>query len=450
MVSLGPTQVDAYPEIVVYVRSLRIRNFRCFGQAELRFQHPEQEEVDPASIPNVNLIVGDNGGGKSSILRAVALAILADALPGSGYVPYRLVRRPGSKTARINVTGMLTGHERTYRRSRDSIEFEVRLKRGPGSNDFVLPGSVHNPFQKILYDDFSSDFFLAGYGATRRTEIGEYSESSARKSRAQRYQRVASLFEDHITLRPLQSWLPRLRGRQRAEVSRVLNLVLPSNIRFENKYDPIEGQFLFNFDGRQTPFSALSDGYKAFVGWVGELLGHLVEVSKGKLDLDEIPGIVLVDEIDLHLHPEWQRHVVPMLATAFPKIQFICTTHSPLVASNVHRSNLFLTETSKDGTSTIKQSNEQAFGRSADQLLLSSYFGLKSTRPDAFRNTSKKLFKEAAEGDTQAALRYLEELSGNNRAVIISGRPDAVKTKFTRRKIAMPVARKVAKKKRLK
>ena len=179
-------------------------------------------------------------------------------------------------------------------------------------------------------------------------------------------------------------------------------------------FDSEEEQFIFDFEGVPTPFTALSDGYKAFIGWVGDLIGHLADVAPPKSALEDIPGIVLVDEIDLHLHPAWQRDVVPTLARVFPKLQFVLTSHSPLVASTVKRQNVFVTETAEDGTATVKQLREYVFGRSAEQLLLSSYFGLTTTRPTAFHAEAEKLFERIASGESEAAIEYLERLTGPN------------------------------------
>jgi AAA domain, putative AbiEii toxin, Type IV TA system len=170
------------------------------------------------------------------------------------------------------------------------------------------------------------------------------------------------------------------------------------------------------YAGRPTPFSALSDGYKAFVSWVGDLVGHLCHVAPKKIQLNDISGIVLIDEIDLHLHPAWQRTVVSALAAAFPRLQFVMTSHSPLVASTLRKENIFVTDTADDGSATVKQIEENVHGRSADQLLLSSYFGLRSTLPPGLEAAGKTLFAQAAEGDSQAALAVLEQLAAPTRA----------------------------------
>jgi hypothetical protein len=347
--------------------------------------------------------------------------MLAPALLEQGFVPYRLVRRGSDKAAPpdrslLKVVGQPASEEQQFL-NRTDLELMARLERRDGSSRdrLFLESTPNSPIEKLLDDDYSSAFFTVGYGATRRVETGDYSESSARRSRGRRYQRIAGLFEDHVALRPLSSWLERLRHDDRTFGNAVtlIDTALPPQIRFSGHFDLDEDQYIFDFEGVPTPFTALSDGYKAFIGWVGDLVGHLSDISRGDLRLEEIEGIVLVDEIDLHLHPAWQRDVIPTLAKVFPRLQFVLTSHSPLVASTVKRENIFVTEASQDGTATIKQLDEFAYGRSAEQLLLSSYFGLTSTRPPDFHAQAETLFKRVAGGDSEAALEYMKRLTAS-------------------------------------
>jgi hypothetical protein len=328
--------------------------------------------------------------------------------------------RPGDKSVDHASLKVVSLPEKTeflpFGRQTKRLELTARIdRRGRRGNldRLHVSRADDSPVRQLLEDEESAAFFVVGYGATRRVETGEFSESSARRSRGLRYQRIAGLFEDHVALRPLQSWLARLpsdSARFKEAISQI-NLALPQNVRFTGEFDPDEEQFLFDFEGTPTPFSSLSDGYKAFVGWVSDLVGHLSDVASPGTKLGQIPGIVLVDEIDLHLHPEWQRSVVPRLANGFPRLQFVFTSHSALVASSVRRENVFITDKSDDGTATIKQLEERVYGRGAEQLLLSSYFGLQTTRPEAFQDEAQELFEKAAAGDSAAALSYLERLT---------------------------------------
>lgn len=403
----------------MYAKTLSIYEFKCFQKAKLDLQFPGRKMAGASEIPNINVILGDNGGGKSSVLRALAIAVLAPALMRSGFVPYRLVRRQAPGTPEVShcllkVVGKPDPHEARLG-LKDRIELLARLDAPSRGNldRIYLDYTPNSPVEPLLDDDFSPAFFIVGYGATRRVETGDFSESSARRSRGLRYQRIAGLFEDHVALRPITTWLTRLQQRPERfrEAVALLGRALPRTVGFKGEFLSEDEQYLFDFEGAPTPFSALSDGYKAFIGWVGDLIGHLVDVAPNDQALDAIPGIVLVDEIDLHLHPAWQREVVPLLSKTFPQLQFVFSSHSPLVASSVKRENIFVTDRAENGTATINQIDEQVFGQSVEHVLLSSYFGLTTTRPPTFQRDAEALFKRAAEGDSSAALEFLKRVT---------------------------------------
>lgn len=404
----------------MYATKVSAYNFRCFGKLEMKLQYPGRKTKGASAIPNVNLILGDNGGGKSSVLRAIAIAVLAPVLLKSEFVAYRLVRRPGGKDSLLKVMGQLNEEDlapsdkKRGRAGKTELAMLARFEaRENQSRDKLhLESTPQTPIEQLIFDDFSPAFFVVGYGATRRVETGDYSESSQRKMRGLRYHRVAGLFEDSVALRPLQSWFPKLREDLRDEAIAMLNAVLPPQVRFSGAFDSVEEQYLFDFHGAPVPFSTLSDGYKAFVGMAGDLIGHLGDVCAPNKRLAEISGIVLIDEIDLHLHPEWQRTILPGLAGAFPRLQFVCTSHSPLVASTMRHENIFVTFEAEDGTALIRQIEERAFGQSAEQMLLSSYFGLQTTRSEEFQTEADTLLASAAGGNKKAALDFLDKLAG--------------------------------------
>src|SRR3954469_24245016 len=103
----------------------------------------------------------------------------------------------------------------------------------------------------------------------------------------------------------------------------------------------------------------------------------------------------MVDEIDLHLHPEWQRVVVPTVAKAFPALQFFFSTHSPIVAGTVTRHNVYVMEADERGHSSIEQYKDRLHGLDADQVLLSPYFGLETTRDEETEDELRDLADKA-------------------------------------------------------
>ncbi|HYU32763.1 MAG TPA: ATP-binding protein [Thermoanaerobaculia bacterium] len=415
----------------MYVRSLQIENLRCFQSAEIELQYPGRSEDEATLLPNVNLLLGENGAGKSTVLKAIALTVLRHIIAGSGFVPYHLVRRERRGTdlsveAEIAARLILDGQDAALIKliEEGSLETGARLglKRVGSQEQLIVPlqifsldyrdESVH--LWERLFDDSSPAFLLVGYGATRYVLDSSQFEPlpSQRKRRSLRYQRVAGLFEDHLGLSPLGSWLPRVAhesSERFAEITDLLNQLLPDEARFLGEME--DEEYLFDHCGVRVPLGALSDGYRAYVGWVSDLLYTLSHGAPAGTSLRDARGVVLVDEIDLHLHPEWQREVIPTVARTLPNLQFVFTTHSPIVAGTLNAGNIFVLEMDGQGASTIRQLEEPIHGLNADQILLSSYFNLDSTRAPEAVDELRDLSRRAMSGDPKAALNFLEKIT---------------------------------------
>jgi predicted ATP-binding protein involved in virulence len=129
-----------------------------------------------------------------------------------------------------------------------------------------------------------------------------------------------------------------------------------------------------------VPLQALGLGYKSFVALMVDLASRLLDrYPRSRNPLDG-PAIVLVDEIDLHLHPKWQRTIMSYLSERFPNTQFIVTAHSPLVVQAASNANIALLR--REGDHVVIDNNAKSIhGWRLDQILTSDLFGLPSARP---------------------------------------------------------------------
>jgi len=110
-----------------------------------------------------------------------------------------------------------------------------------------------------------------------------------------------------------------------------INRVLPEGAKFDSVRT--DGKILFDVNGQKVATLNLSDGYRSVLALAGDLIWRLFMAFPESNDPMQEQGTVLIDELDIHLHPVWQRQIPGMLRKLFPNLQFIVSTHSPFIAS---------------------------------------------------------------------------------------------------------------------
>jgi predicted ATP-binding protein involved in virulence len=176
-------------------------------------------------------------------------------------------------------------------------------------------------------------------------------------------------------------------------VRKALQKFLPEFTDFSIRRSPLRMEVK---KGENTlTVNQLSDGEKCLIALVGDLARRMAIANTMREDPLEGDGIVLIDEVDLHLHPRWQRTVISKLTEVFPNCQFIISTHSPHVINHVQPENLFLLDQTSHGIVAIHPS--QSYGKNVDRIL-EDLMGLETTRPD-------DVFQE---------LRYIYDLISQN------------------------------------
>jgi predicted ATP-binding protein involved in virulence len=188
-----------------------------------------------------------------------------------------------------------------------------------------------------------------------------------------------------------------------------INGLLPHGAR----YDSIDanGRIFFDINGAKVPTFALSDGYRSVLALSGDLVWRLISTFPDSSEPFKAKGVVLIDELDIHLHPVWQRDIAGLLRSKFPNLQFIVTTHSPMVAAGAGSDALTL-RVSRDELAVLPI-GKSLFAMDVEDILKSEAFGLVSTySPEAQLKIDKysSLLRKGA-SKTPSEKKELEQLS---------------------------------------
>ena len=354
-------------------------------------------------------LLGENGSGKSTVLKSAALVLAgSDALPELLVDPESWIRL-GQEVARIQADLVTAaGEER-------SIYLELR--RGESLLELFERNrvSLRQLDEALRYTPRT--YLTVGYGVSRR--LGDPRFSTSRPSgpfQKPRARDVATLFSPDAELNPLQNWAVDLhyrRGEEGLELIReTLGHLLPG-IEF-SRIDREKQQLLFATADGEIPLSLLSDGYQNVAAWASDLLYTVTEVFDDYRNPLAARGLLLIDEVDLHLHPLWQRQLKSFLDEKLPNFQIVATTHSPLTAHQAREGELFFLRREGEERAPILHPYEGSPRKlMIHQLLVSPIFGLTtmdSQRVEEMRRNYEEL--QAREKRTQreeARLQYLEE-----------------------------------------
>jgi len=357
----------------MYIDSVNLKDVKCFKDIKLEFQTAALTQ-DRQS--NWNVILGDNGDGKTTLLQAIAVCLMDAATAQKLLDPNDWVRHD-QKTAQLTakliqekddkpqpgrpvkdpksdytVQYLIVDANQEIELEKETL-FEVAPPRFFPTATILEPASDYGhlfgpDYESVIADmDFikrnalakrtRSGWHSCGYGAFRR--ISGFSTSTA-KVDVQLQKRFLTLFEEGAALYDVESWLKELdRKAKKSKKGSITRKSLQDATDLICKLLPqvyeikIQDQVEFMWHGNPTSLNQLSDGYRSMFALVIDLLRWLeLARSDTKIPLNQVKGVVLIDEIDAHLHPKWQRQVGFWLTKFFPNIQFIVASHSPFVA----------------------------------------------------------------------------------------------------------------------
>ncbi len=301
----------------MYIKNITIINIRSIAHLEMNFP----------KAAGWHVLIGDNGSGKSSVLKGIVMSML----PVSNIHYNKLQRKEGEESLFRLVM---------YKYQQEFASFMIH-----NDGSLVMGTPFDTNKKELIIEKSQEKVFIIGFGPFRR-----FNQKDNGNSESAIIENFRSLFDDNANLTESLSWLQnldyqRLEGNQQAgKILEHLRDLMNQGNFLQNgitlKTINSKGVFFQDEQGNEINIKEMSDGYQSILSLTFELIRQLVrtfepdEVFKNFVKKDysiASEGVVLIDEIDAHLHPTWQIRIGQWFTKYFPNIQFIVTTHSPLV-----------------------------------------------------------------------------------------------------------------------
>lgn len=399
---------------------LTVRNYRCFAEQSFVFH------------PQFNVLIGDNGSGKTTVLEALAVAV-GSWLVGMGNRSSRPIRATD-----VRLAGRTVGEEFTFEPQfpaevaawgqvhAANIAWSRALTSAQGKTTLSAARDIQqlskDAEKQVQAGESITLPVIAYYGAgrlwlpPRNAEAHGNGGDNGARHKLSRLEGYANRLEERVSLNDLNWWLERQdriayqEGREpilyrtvRQAMRRLVEQA--EDVIFDNRRLEIVVRFK---DREPQPFANLSDGERNMLALAGDLAVRMARLNPqlGDQVLCETPGVVLIDELDLHLHPNWQRHIVRDLMQTFPKVQFIATTHSPQIISEVQPECLI--QLMREGDRVSIQMGTQAYGLDSNWIL--EHLMNAPSRPEPAQHMIDRIEQALEEGHLDTSRAYVAEL----------------------------------------
>ena len=419
----------------MYIKQITLRNIRGFADLQFDLTRPDWKYA------GWTVFTGDNGSGKSTLLKAIAIGLVGKDTARSLQPSFRRWIREGAGNEEASIQLEIV-------RDRDadalvdtgrapSVEFPAKIVFKNGGKETTIftetpeskKSQKYSTPDRTIWAPDAKGWFSCGYGPFRR--VFGASPEATRQMVAPTTERFVTMFQEAASLAEVDQWLRNLkhkelenRAAEKEQLALVLELLrddlMPNRIAVD-RVDS-DGLWLKDRNGVQLAWGEMSDGYRAATALLADIVRHLIgaygleglttKTQDGKTIIKR-SGVVLIDEIDAHLHPEWQREIGFWLKRHFPNIQFLVTSHSPIICQAADPNGLFvLPEPGSDAQPRALTDEEykKVIASRPDTILLTPAFGLQNTRSPVAVEKRAELAKLEAKKRAGGTLTQGEQL----------------------------------------
>lgn len=418
----------------MFIKQIVLKNIRGFSELNFDLARPGDKYA------GWTVFTGDNGSGKTTLLKAIAVGLVGKDTSRSLQLSFNRWIRDGAAQEESSIQLEIVRCEEdelveTGRAPATIFSAKIALKNGGKETTLhaEIPDSVKNrkTYQtpdRTIWSSEARGWFSCGYGPFRR--VFGASPEATRQMVAPTTERFVTMFQEAASLAEVDQWMRNLKHKElenkdaeKEQLALVMELLrddlMPNRITVD-RVDS-DGLWLKDQNGVQLAWGEMSDGYRAAAALLADIVRHLIgtygleglteKTVDGKTVIKR-SGVVLIDEIDAHLHPQWQREIGFWLKRHFPNIQFLVTTHSPIICQAADQNGLFVLPEPGSENNPGPLSDEdyrKVIASRPDTILLTPAFGLQNTRSPRAVEARAKLAKLEAKKRSGGALTPDEE-----------------------------------------
>lgn len=402
------------------LKKLNLHNFRCFEDLEVEFHD------------KLSIIVGANGAGKTTILEAAAIAAGTLLYSLDGVINYG-IKKTDAHNKYFNM-GSVVDVQPQYpvELSASGIADDTPIKWTRSLNsengkttviDAKEMTQVSEEYQKrMMKGDTSLVMPIVAYYGTGRLWDYHREKKTDTFKKNNRSNGYIDCLDGTANIKLMMNWFKKMAWTDgqnekpspefaavRSAMQHCFSLMTGiEDVKVQFNPDTSEIDIIYRNSEEERvkiPLNQLSDGYKGTISLIADIAYRMAVLNPQLSDLvlTETGGIVLIDEVDLHLHPAWQQRVISDLTSIFPKVQFIVSTHAPAVINSVRSDNLIILKDSQ-----ILQLNNQVYGKDVNSVL-DEIMGV-SERPPEVARLFDKFYDQLAAKEFDLAVQTLNKI----------------------------------------